>query len=273
MSLALPPPSRNSKKNETNIPLETLSSLFAENGGLSVNPLKLNVLGRAKGVEGWGLKCPQDLLAHNLKHAPRRSVMMKFGDLAAKIIDIAPNGVLNPMPTKEAIDERVLIRPGLIANVKKPAFCIVELSTSVRALMSWFRAFKRNGKAKVTLMKGALAAEEAVLAKAVHSIVLKNKEPWVNQRYLNLLIPEREHHFLNCHRPKSLGDAKKSSFNNPPSYPQCLHQASMFTLLDDLLLLSFFIRGPSNNLGHNIEHWLSRLLFPTSFLGPPFSRQ
>ena len=177
MSLALPPPSRKSKKHETNTPLEPLSSHFAS--GLPVNLLKLSVLGRAKGVEGGGLKCAQDLLAHNLKHAPRRSVMMKFGDLAAKIIDVAPNGVLNPMPTKEAIDELVLIRPGLIANVKKPAFFTVELSISLRALMSWFRDFKRNGKAKMTLMKGALAAEEAVLAQAVHAMVLKNKEPWV----------------------------------------------------------------------------------------------
>ena len=104
--------------------------------------------------------------------------MIKFAPLATRFISFASNGVLGHIDLTRGIEEITLVHPGLIANIKKPADFILELSRALRTLLSWFRDFKKGGQKRAAILRNALSGDEAVLEAVVEKLVLINKVIW-----------------------------------------------------------------------------------------------
>ena len=120
----------------------------------------------------------QELLSKHFGHAPRKEAMIKFSSLAARLISLAPNGVLAHTIVTAGIEQITLLQPHLVAKLKKPGDFALELSRALRTLLSWFRDFKEGGRKKAALIRKAQAGEEGILEKTVENMMLKNKVTW-----------------------------------------------------------------------------------------------
>ena len=105
--------------------------------------------------------------------------MIKFAQLADKMIEIAPNAVLNHVVTKQGIREVTLLQPTLLTGIKKPGDFLDQLSASIRTLLSWFRDYKRHDDIRSTILKQSQPGEEVILDGIVNKLVLKNEVLWV----------------------------------------------------------------------------------------------
>ena len=103
--------------------------------------------------------------------------MKKYSTLASQLIALAPNAVLSHVTTKEAVRELVLLQPKLLSLLgpKDQDIFYLELSRSLRTLLSWFRDYKRYPATKTSVLKKLGVGDGALLDAVVANLVLKNK--------------------------------------------------------------------------------------------------
>ena len=121
-----------------------------------------------------GLLVLEDLLEAYFGLVPRLSSMTKHGLLAARLLELAKNGVLSPRDTTSAIKEWMVVDQKLFHGMDNPETFVLELSRGLRTLLSWFRDFA-VGRAH-SQFKRCSASEKAFFQGVVKDMTLTNPE-------------------------------------------------------------------------------------------------
>ena len=120
----------------------------------------------------------QDLTPFGFSQVPRPNLMKKYSALALQLIGLATNGVLSHVTTKRAIEDLALVQPKLMSLVepKDREFFYLELSRSLRALLSWFRDYKKYPETKKSVLKKCQVGDQALFDGVVAHLQLVNKK-------------------------------------------------------------------------------------------------
>ena len=117
----------------------------------------------------------EDLLPNYNKLSPRRSIMVKYSQLATMLLAHARNGVLSHVTTKKAIEDLIALNPALTTNVNKVLDIILELSRSLRTLLGWFRDYVKYASTRKVINKHLKSREVAILQNVAKTLVLTTR--------------------------------------------------------------------------------------------------
>ena len=115
--------------------------------------------------------------------------MKKYSSLAFQLIQLARNGMLSHLCTKKAVEDLALLQPKLLAILapKDHEAFALELSRSLRTLLTWYRDYKRFSSTRKTLLKHLKVGDAELLDKVAAQLLLQNKDDWGRQRGVPLI--------------------------------------------------------------------------------------
>ena len=104
--------------------------------------------------------------------------MKKYSNLALELIKLAPNGMLGHLSTKKAIEDLALLQPRLLSILqpKDHETFALELSRSLRTLLTWFRDYKKSSSTRKALLKHLKVGDAELLDNVAAHLLLANKD-------------------------------------------------------------------------------------------------
>ena len=132
-------------------------------------------------LRGWVLKQKSpdvvnliaDLIGKDFKIAPRKDVMLRYSELCAGVIVYAKNGVLSGPVVETAILDLQKVEPKLCGDKRLTKRYLMDASKGLRAVLSWYREYKKGGKIRRILSKDSSDGQRKILEDVSNQLILK----------------------------------------------------------------------------------------------------
>ena len=154
-----------------------------------------------------------DLLTVSFKQVPRLWIMMKYHALVRSILMVVKNGVLGHKNCKDAFQMMFMQQPGLVKSSKEKIL-LFQLSSGLRVLLTWYRAYAKAGKIRAKLLKRATATQRKVLDNAIKDLELKNKEPDDEENHMDRPDDDDNNDDDGNNDDKNVGSLQKNAKQN-----------------------------------------------------------
>ena len=114
-----------------------------------------------------------DVLGHYFKLAPRRRLMVRYAELCKLLVAHSRNGVVSHRRLVRALQDLALVHQAFKAKPGKKM--VLQISMGLRSILGWYREYRKGGRKRATLVKGASIAQKETLESVAEQILLVNK--------------------------------------------------------------------------------------------------